>query len=158
MSDNNLLETLAGNWVGSGIGLYQTIESFEHQETLRFTLHEKGTNLHYIQKTRRRSIGMSEYVASHWETGFLRILPDNQVEIANVQIGGRVEILVGPVETTPEGLVLRLQSILLANDPRMKASARTITINKDTLHYSMSMQTTKVPQLALHVEARLFRK
>lgn len=158
MSEINLLKTLAGEWAGAGIGLYPTIEPFEYLETLRFTTDEKGANLHYEQKTRRRNIGMSDYISSHWETGFLRLLGDDQVEIVNVQIGGRVEILVGLVETTSESFVLRLKSSLFANDPRMQEATRVITVNRDALHYSMYMHTTKVPHLALHLEAKLRRQ
>jgi hypothetical protein len=158
MSEINLLKNLAGEWVGAGIGLYPTIEPFEYLETLRFTLDEKGANLHYEQKTRRRNIGQSDYVSSHWETGFLRLLADDQVEIANVQIGGRVEILIGSIESTAEGIVLRLKSSLLANDPRMQEASRTIRVNRNSLHYSMYMHTTTVPHLALHLEAKLLRQ
>ena len=62
MNKNALLEMLAGEWTGAGIGLYPTIEPFEYLETLRFALDEKGANLHYEQKTRRRNIGQSDYV------------------------------------------------------------------------------------------------
>jgi len=158
MSENALLKMLAGEWTGAGIGLYPTIEPFEYLETLRFALDEKGANLHYEQKTRRRNIGQSDYVSSHWESGFLRLLADDQVEIVNVQIGGRVEILTGSIENTSEGFVLRLKSSLFANDPRMQEATRTITLDKDSLHYSMYMQTTKVPNLAIHLEAQLLRQ
>lgn len=158
MIETDLLQILAGDWSGAGTGEYPTIESFEYLETLRFTLNEAGTQLHYEQKTNRRNFGQTDYVQSHWETGFIRLLSDDQVEIANVQSGGRVEVLTGPIEAGPSGLVLALRSILLANDPRMQESTRRITVSGDTLHYVMHMQTTKVPQLALHLEATLQRQ
>lgn len=158
MSENKLLKMLAGNWTGTGIGLYPTIEPFEYLESLRFTLDKKGANLHYEQKTRRRNIGQADYVSSHWETGFLRLLENDRIEIANVQIGGRVEILIGSIETASEGYVLRLNSTHFANDSRMQEASRTITLSRDSLHYSMYMQTTKVPHLAIHLEARLQRQ
>jgi hypothetical protein len=94
----------------------------------------------------------------HWESGFIRLLPDNHVEIANAQIGGRVEVMRGTLETSPAGLVLQLHSTHLANDPRMEEATRTITVNGDTLHYTMYMQTTKNPELAIHLEATLQRQ
>ena len=159
MANSNILEILAGVWAGAGLGEYPTIESFEYRETLRFVPAETSPKLFYEQKTRRRPVGSdSNFVASHWESGFIRPLDDNGVEFANAQIGGRVEVLTGTAEPTPTGLVLRLKSALLANDPRMQESTRTITVEGDTLHYTMYMQTTKVPHLAIHLEATLQRQ
>jgi hypothetical protein len=155
---NNLLKILAGDWTGAGAGEYPTITSFDYLETLRFTLHPGGEHLFYEQKTRRRAVGQIDYIPSHWESGFIRLLPDNQVEIANAQIGGRVEVMTGTIEAAPAGLLLRLRSTHFANDPRMMEATRTITVAGDTLHYIMHMQTTKVPHLAIHLEATLQRK
>jgi hypothetical protein len=154
----NLLKLLAGEWAGTGLGGYPTIESFEYIETLSFRLDDTRPLLHYEQKTSRRNMGQADFVPSHWETGFLYLLSDNQVEMANAQIGGRVEVLAGTIELAPAGLVLRLQSSHFANDPRMQEASRTITVNGDSLHYIMHMQTSKVPQLALHLEATLERQ
>jgi hypothetical protein len=158
MTMNNLLKLLAGEWAGTGLGEYPTIASFEYLETLRFTLDETRPLLHYEQKTRRRNMGQTDFVPSHWETGFLSLLSDNQVEVANAQSGGRLEVLTGTIEPVPAGLVLHLQSSHFANDPRMQESSRTITVNGDRLHYTMHMQTNKVPHLALHLEATLERQ
>jgi hypothetical protein len=154
----NLLKLLAGEWAGTGLGGYPTIESFEYIETLSFRLDDTRPLLHYEQKTSRRNVGQADFVPSHWETGFLYLLSDNQVEVANAQIGGRVEVLAGTIELAPAGLVLRLQSTHFANDPRMQEASRTITLDGDSLHYIMHMQTSKVPQLALHLEATLERQ
>ena len=154
----NLLKLLDGEWAGTGLGGYPTIESFEYLETLSFKLDETRPLLQYEQKTRRRDVGQTDFIPSHWETGFLYLLPDNRVGVANAQIGGRVEVLAGTIEPVAAGLVLHLQSSHFANDPRMQESSRTITVKGDTLHYTMHMQTTKVPQLALHLEATLERQ
>ena len=154
---NDLLKTLAGEWKGAGLGEYPTITSFEYLETLRITLHGGGEHLFYEQKTRRRSGEQQDYVPSHWESGFIRLLPNNQVEIANAQIGGRVEVMIGTMEETPAGLVLRLRSTHQANDARMEEATRMITVKGDTLHYTMNMRTTKNPNLAMHLEATLQR-
>lgn len=154
----DLFKILAGEWVGTGLGQYPTIESFEYLETLRFTLDETRPLMHYEQKTRRRNIGQAEFVPSHWETGFLGLKSDDRIEIANAQSGGRVEVMNGTIEPTPTGLVLQLRSSLFANDPRMQETARTITVDGNTLHYTMHMQTIKVPQLAIHLEATLHRQ
>jgi hypothetical protein len=154
----SLLAMLAGQWQGEGSGEYPTIASFEYRESLRFALDEARPLLHYLQNTRRFKAEVGDYVPSHWETGYLRWLEGDRVEIANAQIGGRVEVMEGTMEETAGGLVLRLRSTHFANDERMGDATRTFTLAGDTLHYVMYMQTTKVPHLVLHLEATLQRQ
>ncbi len=154
----DLLQSLAGEWAGNGLGQYPTIEDFEYQETLRFTLDDSRPILHYEQKTRRRNNGQDDFLPSHWESGFVQLLPEDQVMVANAQIGGRVEVLAGTIEAAPAGLVIRLRSTHFGNDPRMAEATRTITVVDDSLHYTMHMQTNKVPHLAVHLEATLQRQ
>jgi len=155
---NDLLRILAGEWTGAGAGEYPTITSFEYLETLRFTLDETSDGLQYEQRTQRRVMDGDDYIPSHRESGSLSLLPDNRVKLSNTQLGGREEVLMGTIEAAPVGLVLRLYSTHLANDLRMEATTRTITVNGDTLHYTMFMQTNKVPHLAIHLEATLQRQ
>ncbi len=154
----DLLGLLVGKWEGKGFGQYPTIASFEYLETLRFTLHEARPLLGYVQNTRRFDGEVGDYVPSHWETGYLRWLEGNWVDMANAQIGGRVEVMEGTIEGTAAGLILQLQSTHFANDERMADATRTFTLEGDTLRYSMHMKTTKVPHLAMHVEATLQRE
>lgn len=152
------LRLLAGQWQGEGFGEYPTIASFKYLETLRFTLDEARPLLGYVQYTRRFNHEVGDYVPSHWETGYLRWLEADRIEMANAQLGGRVEVMAGTIQETATGLMARLRSTHFANDERMAGATRTFTLEGDTLHYSMNMQTTKVPDLLLHVEATLQRK
>jgi hypothetical protein len=156
MNNQDILHALIGEWSGTGRGEFPTIEPFEYLETLRFSSNDRPF-LHYEQRTRRRRAGQTEYVASHWESGFIRLLPDGQVELNNAQSGGRLEVLTGSLEQTENGLILRLQSRAFLNDPRMLESSRTIFVERDALHYTLNMHTTAVPEPAFHVEARLNR-
>jgi hypothetical protein len=154
----DLLKLLAGQWQGTGSGEYPTIASFEYRESLRFTLDQARPSLYYVQDTRRFNGEMGEYVPSHWETGYLRWLAEDRVAMASAQFDGRAEVMAGTIEATAGGLVLRLHSTHFANDERMGAATRTFTLEGDSLHYVMRMQTTKVPRLALHLEATLQRQ
>src|SRR5574342_761836 len=156
MDNQDLLRTLIGEWSGSGRGEFPTIEPFEYLETLTF-VGDHRPFLHYEQKTQRRNAGQTDFIPSHWETGFIRLLPDGQVELVNAQGSGRMEMLAGSLEETERGLILRLQSTAIFNDPRMVETSRTITVEKDSMHYSQRMHTTAVPGLSHHVEARLKR-
>ena len=152
------LKLLAGRWRGTGQGRYPTIETFEYRETLCFTWDGARPLLHYDQQTERRNNPQDPFVPSHRETGFLYLVEGDRVAMANAQLGGRLEALQGTVEPTTDGLVITLHSVELANDPRMEQSSRVLTLSRDSLHYVMHMQTTKVPRLALHLEATLQRQ
>jgi hypothetical protein len=156
---SSLLKMFAGEWTGAGNGGFPGIEPFEYIEILTFALDEsRPLILHYLQKTSRRRPGQTDYVPSHWESGFLRLLSDTEVEIANAQSGGRVEVLTGTLELTLTGVILRLESKAFANDPRMQAATRLITLNANQLHYTVRMRTSAVPETALHLEATLTRR
>jgi len=157
MNDHDLLRALIGEWSGTGQGEFPTIEPFEYIETLTFAGDQRPF-LHYEQQTRRRNPGQTDYVPSHWECGFLRLLPGGEVELVNAQGSGRLERLAGSLERTGTGLILRLESTAYLNDPRMVATTRTITVEGDRLHYTQAMYTTTVPGPAHHVEARLGRQ
>ena len=156
MSDQNILHSLVGEWSGSGRGEFPTIEPFEYIETLRFTADHRPF-VHYEQKTQRRNSAQADYIPSHWESGFIRLLPDGQVELVNVQGGGRLERLIGSLEQTETGLILRLGSAAFLNDARMIETRRTFILDGDRLHYTQDMGTTAVPGAAHHVEATLKR-
>lgn len=154
----DLLKLLAGQWQGEGSGEYPTIASFDYRESLHFTLDEARPLLRYVQDTRRFKSEVGDFVPSHMEIGYLRWLEDDRVEMVNAQIGGRVEVMAGTIEETAAGLMLHLHSTHFANDERMGAATRTFTLAGDALRYTMNMQTTKVPDLILHVEATLRRQ
>jgi len=156
MSNQNILHLLVGEWSGSGRGEFPTIEPFEYLETLRFSSDHRPF-VHYEQKTQRRNSAQADYIPSHWESGFIRLLPDGQVELVNVQGGGRLERLTGSLEQTAAGLILRLGNAAFLNDSRMVESKRMFTLEDDTLHYTQDMATTAVPSAAHHVEATLKR-
>jgi hypothetical protein len=42
--------------------------------------------------------GQTEWLVSHWENGFIRILENGKLEMVNAQIG-RSEVLIGSVES-----------------------------------------------------------
>ena len=156
MNNQELLRLLIGEWSGTGRGEFPTIEPFEYLETISFAGDHRPF-LHYEQRTQRRSAGQTEYVPSHWESGFLRLLPDGEAELVNTQSSGRLERLTGSFERTATGLILRLQSTAFLNDPRMVETSRTITVDGNSMHYTQNMYTTAVPGPAHHVEARLRR-
>ena len=156
MINKDILHLLVGEWSGTGRGEFPTIEPFDYLETLRFSSDHRPF-VHYEQKTQRRNSAQADYIPSHWESGFIRLLPDGQVELVNVQGGGRLERLIGSLEQTTTGFILHLGRASFLNDARMLETRRTFILEGDTLHYTQDMGTTAVPGAAHHVEATLKR-
>jgi len=113
-------------------------------------------HLHYLQQTWRHVDGKE--VGSHTETGFVVVVGDDAVEILNAQGGDRTEVLRGFVSVQDGVSVVDLHSVALAHDARMVGSWREIRLEENELRYSMAMTTTSVPEVALHLTARLTRQ
>jgi len=160
MSDNpttapQLFTLLEWTWAGEGRGQFPTITSFDYRETLTFTRRDEKS-LAYEQRTQKRYDGQTEWLESHWENGFIRILENGELELVNAQIG-RSEVLIGSIEALDAIIRIRFVSKTIANDPRMVSSARTFELDGDSLRYEMEMQTTKVNQLTQHLKIALQR-
>jgi hypothetical protein len=153
---HRLFTFLAGTWTGEGRGEYPTITSFDYRETLTFTRRDENT-LAYEQRAQKRMDSQTEWLTSHWENGFIRILESGELELVNAQSGGRSEVLIGAIETSGSTFKIHFVSKTITNDPRMVASARTFELDGDTLRYEMEMQTTKTNQLTLHLKIALDR-
>ena len=149
-----LFELLKGTWRGEGRGGYPTVTSFDYRETLVFTRRDEKT-LAYEQRAQKRYDGGTEYLESHWENGFISILENDDLQLVNIQIGGRSEVLVGTIESLDAIFRVHFVSKTLSNDPRMVSSARTFELEGDILRYEMEMQTTKVNQSTPHLKIAL---
>ena len=155
-TSSQIFDLLEGTWKGEGRGGYPTVTSFDYRETLGFTRRDEKT-LAYEQRAQKRYDGGTEYLESHWENGFISILENDDLQLVNIQIGGRSEILVGTIESLDAIFRVHFVSKTLSNDPRMVSSARTFELEGDTLRYEMEMQTTKVNQSTPHLKIALQR-
>ncbi len=151
-----VLALLAGEWRGDGKGGYPTIDSFAYREEMTFELRNEDM-LYYMQRTEKQMAGQMAWVSSHWESGFIRLLKGNVLELANVQSGGRGEVLVGRLQKIDDTFELDFKSISLFNDTLMVATTRTFVLAGDHLRYEMMMHTTEVDKLLHHLQARLRR-
>jgi THAP domain-containing protein 4 len=150
---SQLFALLEGTWKGEGRGQFPTVTSFDFRETLIFTRRDEKT-LAYEQRTQKRYDGQAEWLASHWENGFIRILESGDLEMTSAQIG-RTEVLMGRIEATANIFRIRFVSRTITNDPRMISSARSLEVEGHTLRYEMEMQTTAVNQSTQHLEITL---
>lgn len=153
--DNEILGALIGRWAGTGSGQFPTINDFAYREVLEIIDDYDDALLHYKQRTwRLTEDGESE---SHTETGFIGVTEDGTVEITSSQGLDRVEVLRGGVSMSDDGFTLDVESVLIAHDPRMIRSWRTIVYGNDQLSYTMGMATTAVPNGGPHLTAELTR-
>jgi THAP domain-containing protein 4 len=151
-----VLDLLQGTWRGEGRGYFPGVTSFDYRETLIFTRRDEKI-LAYDQRTQKLYDGQTEYLQSHWENGFISLLDNGDMQLVNIQIGGRNEVLIGTIQLIDNLIRIHFVSKSLNNDPRMVSSARTFELEGDTLRYEMEMQTTKVNQSTPHLKITLQR-
>ncbi|HJZ80906.1 MAG TPA: FABP family protein [Pyrinomonadaceae bacterium] len=154
------LSALVGTWKGEGKGCFPTITSFNYTEECVFSSNDSEPLIHFEQRTWVKSTDETNGSPLHWESGFIRAIEDGGVEISNAQNGGRVEVLRGAIDETVclEGiLLLRLESVLFGNDPRLIHTTRKYQLHKNSLLYWVEMATTKTPDRQQHLEAKLER-
>lgn len=152
----DVFDLLEGSWQGKGRAAYPTVNSFDYREKLVFTRKNHST-LAYEQRTEKRMDGTDEFVPSHWESGFILILENGNLELVNAQSGGRSEVLSGHIEMIDSTIRLNFVSKAVVNDARMVSTARTFELKGDQLRYEMEMSTTKVDRLTLHLANTLER-
>jgi len=153
---SQVFDLLEGMWKGEGRGGYPGVTSFDYRETLVFTRRDEKT-LAYEQRTQKLYDGQTDYLQSHWENGFISPLDNGDLQMVNIQIGGRNEILIGTIESLDSMFRIHFVSKTLNNDPRMISSARTLELEGDSLRYEMEMHTTKVNQSTPHLKIALQR-
>ena len=153
---SHIFTLLEGTWTGEGHGGYPTVTSFDYHETLTFTRRDEKS-LAYEQRTQKQYGSQSEWLVSHWENGFIRVLENGELEFVNAQSGGRLEVLVGNAEKLADIIHISFQSKTILNDPRVVSSARRFELDGDTLRYEMEMQTTRVEQSMHHLKIELKR-
>jgi len=151
---SQLFALLEGTWEGEGRGQYPTINSFDYRETLIFTRRDEKS-LAYDQRAQKRYDGQTEYLVSHWENGFIRILENDELELVNTQGSGRIEVLIGTIEMVDTLIRIHFVSKALTNDSRVLSSARIFELEGDTIRYEMEMQTTEINRLTQHLKITL---
>lgn len=149
------LAPLLGTWRGSGEGSYPTIEDFAYTEELVFG-HVGKPFLSMVQRSRDALTGEP----LHGEAGYLRALPDGEVEFTVAQPSGVVEIDVGSVAKTADGLVVDLESAEVGLTPTAKsvtAVRRRLHLAGSTLVSELWMAAVGEADLIHHVRSELSR-
>jgi uncharacterized protein YceH (UPF0502 family) len=148
------LAPFVGTWVGRGQGHYPTIASFSYTEEIELRPLPGKPMLAYRSATRAADDGR----LLHGESGFLRLVGPDQVELVVAQGAGLVEIAEGLLD--PDGPELLLVSRVMAGSSTAKqvdATERRYRVDGDRLSYELAMAAVGQP-LQNHLRAELERR
>ena len=148
------LAPLIGTWSGAGTGDYPTIAPFGYTEEVTFG-HVGKPFLAYTQRTRS-----DDGLPLHAETGYLRMPSPHRVELVLAHPTGVTEIDEGSLTEEDGRLAINLHSTTIGLSSAAKdvmALRRSITVDGDELHYTLSMAAVGQP-LVHHLTATLHRK
>lgn len=151
--DLDRLAGLVGVWRGSGAGSYPTIGDFAYVETLTFS-HVGKPFLIYAQATR----DPLDSTPLHAETGYIRLVGSERVEMVLAQPTGVVEVDEGTLRVEGEDDVHIAVSSRLVG---LSSSAKSVTaIRRElhlcggVLHSTLSMAAVGLP-LTHHLASKL---
>ena len=147
------LAPLLGTWRGTGRGSYPTIDDFDYVEELVFG-HVGKPFLSMVQRSRDPSTGEP----LHAEAGYLRALPDGAVELTVAQPSGVVEVDLGSVTRTSDGLLVELESAevgLTSTAKSVTAVRRRLEVVGSTLISELWMAAVGEADLIHHVRSEL---
>ena len=141
---------LIGTWRGTGSGRYPTIEPFEYEEEISFAPGPGKPFLAYSQRTWRPE----SKEPLHSESGFLRAIGPDEVELVIAQPTGIVEVHTGTVRDG--NLTLKGSAFTTPSARPVSATTREIEVTADTLRYELAMEAVGHP-LQHHLSAVLTR-
>jgi hypothetical protein len=141
---------LIGTWRGTGSGRYPTIEPFDYEEEIAFVPGPGKPFLAYSQRTWRAISGEP----LHSESGFLRALGSDRVELVIAQPTGIVEVHVGVVGIRTVSFQGSAFTTPAARP--VSSTTRDIEVTANTLRYELAMEAVGQP-LQHHLAAVLTR-
>jgi nitrobindin-like protein len=144
------LAFLLGTWTGEGKGDYPTIEPFAYTEEATFA-HSGKPLLSYQQRTWSSADG----TAMHSESGFLRPVKNDALELVLAHAFGNVEVSEGSWRGQRIELVSRAL-VPTSTAKEIQSVRRIIQVDGDTMTYRIDMATSGQP-LQQHLVATLAR-
>lgn len=153
--DLDRLSGLVGVWTGPGTGSYPTIENFAYVETLTFS-HVGKPFLFYSQATR----DPLDARPLHSETGYIRLIDAERVELVLAQPTGVVEVDEGTLRAASDGaveIVVSSRLVGLSSSAKTVAAVqRTLSLDGGVLRSTLAMAAVGVP-MTHHLASQLTR-
>jgi hypothetical protein len=140
-----------GHWEGEGIGLWRADPPFRYRETLSIEALPSRALLRLAQRTSVLDSGD----LSHSELGFMRLLPDQAVELMVAVPAGYVELHTGRLQDGAMRLVPHTLSVSPTARP-LRQVQRTLELDHDVLRTAVGIAVGDEP-VSAHVEATLRR-
>jgi len=141
-----------GHWEGEGRGLWEGVPRFRYHESLAV---EAVPERALIRLTQNTTVADSTEL-SHSEVGYLRLLPELQLELVVAVPSGYVEIHTGRLEGGV--LVLNLQTLGATPSARsLRVVRRRMELADATLHNTVGIAVHD-EEVAPHVESWLRRR
>jgi len=159
----NKVQFLLGTWKGLRQGKYPTITPFTYHEELSFTTAEQKPFIHLHQKTVALD-GQSKLLSHkplHYESGFLRVLSDTDVEMTIADPSGNAQSYSGFIKNNLNFKQLVLKSHGVITTPWAKKITQihrsydfTLDQPPYSLSYRIDMEAVGQP-LQTHLEGKL---
>lgn len=153
------LQWLLGTWRGQGRGYYPTIQGFAYGEELLFSLVAgKPTLVTYAQRT--WNAADPAHPLMHAETGYLRLLPPQRVELLVCDPTGVAQVYEGEVDAEKQRLTLATTHVTTTSSAKeVKALQRTYHLDPSDdgsvkLRYEVHMEAVGQP-MQQHLEGEL---
>ena len=151
------LLALDGTWRGSGEGYLPSGDVFTYSEDASFAADEERRLVRFTFEDRVTDEHGQDVRASHVETGIIRLVDAEAVEILSAQTG-RTEVLIGSIEATADGCRISVDGRHVGHDPRVAGSRREYTLAADALVLRSWLTLASEPDLErLHTVATLQR-
>lgn len=161
-SELSHLSWLLGSWAGVGLGQYPTIDDFRFGQEVTFTTDGRPF-LYYLSRSWILDEEGNRIRPSATETGYLRPLPDNEVELLLTHPTGFAEIWLGKVTITDiqdariTGARAELQTdgiMRTATAKEVNAGSRLYGLVNGELLWTYDMAAVEQP-MSNHLSARL---
>ena len=149
------LNFLTGVWKGKGVAQYPTIQTVDYTEELVFKKQDIFNVLFYEQKTWVKNEAGIFNKPIFWESGFL-IDKGKYIELCNVQLSGRMEVLIGELINSAENkFEINFLDKNIFNDERMIRSGRRVAFSETEINYEVMMSTRVNLDFNIHLKAEL---
>jgi hypothetical protein len=148
----SLKNVLTGTWHGEGFAKFPTIKPTGYTEELIFTPDTDKQVILYIQKAWYKNGTPNNSKTAFWDTGFIIVNKEGNIQWVSAQSGGRTEIY---RLSNASGNNYTFDSEQIANDNKTIRSQRVFAITNDKLDYQLNMSTHQSADFQNHLKASL---